>query len=52
MEMGIPLSQDVTFCEMNSNGHGTSSTLEFLNHRWLVAANPVAELMNSSLISS
>jgi hypothetical protein len=45
MEIGIPLSQDVTFRERNNNGHGTSSTLEFLNHRWPVAANPVAELM-------
>jgi hypothetical protein len=52
MEIGIPLSQDVTFRERNNNSHGTSSTLDFLNQRWPVAANPVAELMNSSLISS
>ena len=52
MDMGIPLSQDVTFHETNSSGHGTSSTFEFLNQRWPVAANLVAELINSSLISS
>ena len=51
VEIGIPLSQDVTFHDMNSKGHGTSSTLEFLNYRWLMAANPIAELMNSSLSS-
>jgi hypothetical protein len=52
MEIDIPLSQDVTFRKTNSSGHGTSSTLEFLNQRWLVAANPVAELMKYSLISN
>jgi hypothetical protein len=45
--MGIPLSQEVTFWETNSSGHGTSSTFEFLNQRWPVAGNPVAELINS-----
>jgi hypothetical protein len=45
--MGIPLSQEVTFARENSSGHGTSSTLEFLNQRWPVAGNPVAELINS-----
>ena len=50
--MGIPLSQDVTFHETNSSGHGTSSTFEFLNQRWPMDGNPVAELMKSSLISN
>jgi hypothetical protein len=52
VEIGISLSQDTTFHDPNNKGHGTSSTLEFLNHRWPVTANPVAELMNSSLSSS
>jgi hypothetical protein len=52
VEIGIPLSQDVTFRDMNSKGHDTSSTLEFLNHRWPVAASPIAELMNFSFSSS
>jgi hypothetical protein len=51
-EMGIPLSQEVNFRETNSSGHGTSSTLEFLNQRWPMAGNPVAELINSLLISN
>ena len=51
-EMGIPLSQDVTFRETNSSGHGTSSTLEFLNQRCLEESNPVAKLINSSFISN
>ena len=51
-EMGIPLSQEVTLCERNNSVHGTSSTLQFLNQRWPVAGNPVAELINSSSISN
>jgi hypothetical protein len=51
-DMGIPLSQDVTLRERNSSGHGTSSTLEFLNQRWPEDGNPLAKLINSSLISN
>jgi hypothetical protein len=51
-EVGIPLSQDVTFHETNSSGHGTSLTLEFLNQCCPEEGNPVAELINSSLISN
>jgi hypothetical protein len=51
-EMGIPLSQEVTFRERNSSFHGTSSTLQFFNQRCPVAGNPVAELIKFSSISN
>jgi hypothetical protein len=50
--MGIPLLQEVTFCERNNIVHGTSSTLQFLNQRCPTTGNPVARLMNFSSISN
>ena len=49
---GIPLSQLLIFLEVNSSGHGTSSTFEFLNHFFPSADRPVAELRKSSFNSS
>jgi hypothetical protein len=52
VDMGIPLSQEVTLCERNNSVHGTSSTLQFLNQRCPVAGNPVEKLINFSSISN
>ena len=50
MVTGIPLSQEVILHDWKNSFHGTSSTLQFLDHRCPVAGKLVARLINYSSI--